>query len=979
MSQGSARRVAFALSGGSGPELTADKRDVTMVFSHLTDPAIGGCVPNSPAPVFGCSTLNKFNDSLLTSIIDWNPEDQLIFYFSGHGRYIADRYCLQFGQGPEECTPFGHVVDRLAMAGVTRAIMILDACYSGAAVGLKETNVELSLFAGSSIPKGIAVLASSGARQASRELSDGSASVFTKIFCEGLETGLGHQPTTDGLIGVSDMAAYIKARLESDAQFEQYRQRPVFSIHGADRDIWLAKNKSGDVRWKAPSASEVITNIQELELLYERTRPGRLPCQNIELDELDWDLIQYYADKRDPGLFSSTNRDLLLARLRMYSEIPVLGRLVPHRATVLCFGLRPDTFLPSALAVFVDETMGAEAFERIEVRGPLTRQLEELIRLVRSRLHTISTVGDDGLRREQPELDIRLLRELVSNAIFHRDYEQSGRVDVRITPEWVEIRSPGDLPLPWEEMLKQKDVVSRPVNLEIAYYQSCLPAFEGLGLGFRRIRAYLDKHGDESILCDKMEPGPTIRVRIRRPDLRASPAGKRFRHLPSERIYELHAATVALGLDQRLLLGGLDPALVATLPDMPGGTQAERLLDTLHRLNAMPRQEDGTFPFETWLRNALSVSGDDIFADVLAEFVSDEARVLRATEVRAQTRPPEDPHAARIRALSVERARLASEGKPTEEIIAEILALKRELRAGTDFAPHDVLSGGRFELLELMGRGGIGAVWKAFDEASQRFVAVKFLHPEHGPTVLARFRRGARCMARLDHPNIVRVVQTEGVEERGGKPRWFFAMEYMPGGTLKSAVLDGRWTVSEALGRVLQAGAGLQHAHVRGLIHRDVTPDNILLTADGTAKLTDFDLVRADDTTGLTGTGQVLGKFLYLAPELFDGDKDASVRSDVYALGMTVAFALYGKTLPRQALSHREHFLDALKCADPLKAVLRRATAEEPQERYASVAELCIDVEQALESPQHFPSEGKPTSESSIVLSAGDAPGSSVS
>lgn len=265
------------------------------------------------------------------------------------------------------------------------------------------------------------------------------------------------------------------------------------------------------------------------------------------------------------------------------------------------------------------------------------------------------------------------------------------------------------------------------------------------------------------------------------------------RRLPIERLHELHAAVIAhqLAARQTVLLEGLDPAFVATLPDVNNGTPAERLLLTLHRLDAVGSLADGTIPLEVWLRNASSLTGHELFAEATAELRSDAPGRSSARPPRAAPRPPEDQRESMIGKLSLQMSLLAAGGQPTGAIRAELLRLKRERRSGVDLTPGARLSSGRYELVEEVGKGGIGVVWKAFDHARDTLVAVKILLLDHGPSMLERFQRGARYMSKLDHPHVVRVVQAAGFEEFEGGPRWFFVMDYLPGGNLKRGALRG--------------------------------------------------------------------------------------------------------------------------------------------------------------------------------------------
>jgi serine/threonine protein kinase len=271
-----------------------------------------------------------------------------------------------------------------------------------------------------------------------------------------------------------------------------------------------------------------------------------------------------------------------------------------------------------------------------------------------------------------------------------------------------------------------------------------------------------------------------------------------------------------------------------------------------------------------------------------------------------------------------------------------MLEVKRQLRQGPLLQAGEWLAG-RYKLLGVLGSGGFATVWRAFDRQSKQVVALKVLHGQHGASAerLDRFRRGARAMQQLTHPHIVRILG-EPCQEDGGYH--FFAMEYVGGGTFAEAVSRGVPSAVQRLRIIEEVGDALAFAHKRGIVHRDVTPDNILLTeANGSARLTDFDLVRLEDSTGGTRTG-ALGKYIYAAPECMESAKDVDQRCDVYSLGMTAVFAYHGKKLPYGALRQWEGFLEELGCPDPVKAVLARATAPEPDKRFATMKEFCAGL-----------------------------------
>ncbi len=203
--------------------------------------------------------------------------------------------------------------------------------------------------------------------------------------------------------------------------------------------------------------------------------------------------------------------------------------------------------------------------------------------------------------------------------------------------------------------------------------------------------------------------------------------------------------------------------------------------------------------------------------------------------------------------------------------------------------------GGRFVLVREIGSGGMSTVFLGRDEILDRPVAVKILAPGlEDSSVSSRFRREGRTAARLSHPNIVQVYDA-GEDELDGREASYIVMEYVPGGDLKRLV-DRRGPVpATMLLRVgADAAAGLAHAHERGIIHRDVKPQNILIDEYGGSKLTDFGIARALDADHSTSTSSYLGTAAYSSPEQLRGEK-ITPKSDVYSLGMTLYHAAVGE------------------------------------------------------------------------------------
>jgi serine/threonine-protein kinase len=188
----------------------------------------------------------------------------------------------------------------------------------------------------------------------------------------------------------------------------------------------------------------------------------------------------------------------------------------------------------------------------------------------------------------------------------------------------------------------------------------------------------------------------------------------------------------------------------------------------------------------------------------------------------------------------------------------------------------------RYELEELVGTGGMSSVYRAHDRLLERDVALKVLHQEFTADTdyVERFRREARSVAQLSHPNIVTVI------DRGEQDgRQYIVFEYVNGENLKALVQRvGPLPEEEAVRLALQIARALGFAHDNGLVHRDVKPQNVLLNGDGQAKVTDFGIARSLDVGGLTQTGTVMGTSDYIAPEQARGSQ-ADAQSDIYSLG----------------------------------------------------------------------------------------------
>jgi eukaryotic-like serine/threonine-protein kinase len=266
------------------------------------------------------------------------------------------------------------------------------------------------------------------------------------------------------------------------------------------------------------------------------------------------------------------------------------------------------------------------------------------------------------------------------------------------------------------------------------------------------------------------------------------------------------------------------------------------------------------------------------------------------------------------------------------------------------------LIAGRYELLELIGRGGMSSVWKAHDRLLDRTVAIKVMHEQftNDEEYVERFRREARSVAQLSHPNIVTVIDRG--EDEG---RQYIVFEYVEGENLKQLLeRTGPMPVRDALLLMLQMARALGFAHERGLIHRDVKPQNVLLNEDGQAKMTDFGIARSVDVEGVTITGTVLGTSEYIAPEQARGQR-VDALTDVYSLGvvlyelLTGGVPFQGENFVSVALKHvNEPAPSVLEqrpdCPPRVGLLIERAMAKRPEQRFASMDELVQELESCL-------------------------------
>jgi predicted Ser/Thr protein kinase len=249
----------------------------------------------------------------------------------------------------------------------------------------------------------------------------------------------------------------------------------------------------------------------------------------------------------------------------------------------------------------------------------------------------------------------------------------------------------------------------------------------------------------------------------------------------------------------------------------------------------------------------------------------------------------------------------------------------------------------QLEIIELLGQGGMGVVYKARQRHLNRLVAVKILPPSAGsdPAFAERFTREAQALAQLNHPNIVQVYDFGRADEF-----FYFIMEFVDGANLRALIRDGHLTPAQALSIVPQICEALQFAHDEGIVHRDIKPENILIDKRGRVKIADFGLAkllgRSPEELSLTGTGQLMGTLGYMAPEQLQQAHSVDHRADIYSLGVVFYEMLTGK-LP---IGRFDPPSKKVQVDMRLDEIVLKSLETEPGRRYQHVSEIKHQVDQ---------------------------------
>jgi tRNA A-37 threonylcarbamoyl transferase component Bud32 len=288
---------------------------------------------------------------------------------------------------------------------------------------------------------------------------------------------------------------------------------------------------------------------------------------------------------------------------------------------------------------------------------------------------------------------------------------------------------------------------------------------------------------------------------------------------------------------------------------------------------------------------------------------------------------------------------LSSEGQPP-------VSLTKTIQTPAHVLAKDAFIAGKYRIVEEIGRGGMGVVYKAEDIKLKRPVALKFLPHQwvSDSDARERFVQEARAASALDHPNICNIYEI-GEAEDG---RMYIAMAFYEGESLREKIKGGPLTAEEAMGIAIQAATGMAKAHQKGIVHRDIKPANLLITTDGVAKVVDFGLAKLAGQVKLTREGTTVGTVAYMSPEQAKGEA-VDQRTDIWSLGVVLYEMLsgvlpfkgdYEQTLIHSILQREPERLAKLRKDLPpgLENVVFKALSKKPSDRYQSMDELLEDL-----------------------------------
>ena len=492
------KRVGLFINGhDSKNSLEAGQSDVNRLFKAMTSDDIGNCCGTLSEKHLSIDTEDKFISILNALLKKLDSTDQFIFYFSGHGEIDGIHYYLKFGEESYFFETF-HTV--LKGKKINNAIIIIDACFSGE---VAKTNNKLIL--NENLPEGIAILTSSTEEEFSHENDSKTFSVFTELLCECIETGNNGQKTTNNVISIPDIIDYVA---KNNNHYK--KQRPKHKISNSTENIWISKNITKCTLDEKQSIAKKV-GLSDIEIINYNNCSFTEKLNDLALaEDLNWDLIKKYITNNEIPLSLEQSEEFILSKLGFLKHNKLLN------SVIINFSERPERFIPQAFVV-----ASLNKIHREKIFGSLSSLLDKSVTYILSKLEKYSDFSENGLRNDDFVIPKILVREIISNALTHRCYDDKEcntpvKIVVSTEKEQLEITSPGNF-------LGNLDDILNDENSDFSFlrdprmgdFATSLGIAEVLGRGFDYIREYRKEHGDDFIQFINEETHLKIIIKFR--------------------------------------------------------------------------------------------------------------------------------------------------------------------------------------------------------------------------------------------------------------------------------------------------------------------------------------------------------------------------------------------------------------------------------------------------------------------------------
>jgi serine/threonine protein kinase len=944
--------------------------------------------------------------------------DLVLIYFAGHGVVQAsgnrdEGFLLPYDADPDDVVTSGVAMSDVArwIEGVNAGAIVvcLDCCHAGSILpreGLSLRAADRDMHLAPSLlqrlgGRGRFLIASCDKGQKSIEADELQHGLFTYHLLQGLrEAG---DRDGDGLVGVAELFGYVSSAVSRDARERFHCEQTPWTSAVYNEDVFLStvrprkqpepaatlppqSTQDSDAQDPAAQDVQVIDRLRQLrrkpdpaclplvfQSLAHKSEPVRQRARQA-LDALGWEKATRAAEEvahkgeNDPVSALLEGLAALEAHPRVVSLLDLLaGRLrggLRDRANWLLDRKRLALERERLAKVFREKNIG---YEVLKVLGP---GLYTGAYLARSELTGLEVV-------------VRVLRpEYASQPLVRSHFIDLGRKAVRLVHQNLALTREVQAFADRELYFTLRDFIPGATLREVLESGRRFEPAQAFKILRQVIEALLPLHRDD-LVHGGVKPSNLFftrddRVVLGDPSLPLPASGwdlprlaYDFRYIPPELFRSGGQLSPASDLYS---LGCVAHELFRGQPPFVSDSHFE--LITRHDRDPAPRVRGGFAEgaLDGWLQRLLAKKPGERFGDPGAVLAA-----LDGVEEAFRPRPPLT-EAARVLACTDETPTLAPEAASPEHSSVHLLCEKSlmEFEGRQSIVPLTRADGGLvtgsglhtpappgppsveipgYEILGVLGRGGMGVVYKARQTSLNRLVALKMiLSGAHaGSSERERFLREAAAVAQLQHPHILQIYD---LGEHAGLP--YFAMEFCDGGNLAGRLREKPLPADEAVRLVEALARAVHHAHEHGIVHRDVKPANVLLTGDGAPKLTDFGLARMRDNDALTHSGAILGTPSYMAPEQAQGKHEAvGPVTDVYSLGALLYECLTGRppfrggsvmeTLQQVTTQNPTPPSRLANVSRNLDAICLRCLQKDPRKRYPTAEALAEDLRSHLE------------------------------